>query len=232
MRGIAILMALCLLSACDVEQDPRPEADVPEISPAPSPRGVAPEVGAKRIQPVGGGASGMVCGDPRLIGSALPPISGAHPGCVVENPVSLESVAGVHLTGKVELNCEAAIALANWTDNRAKPAARELMSSPLVSMQTAGSYACRPRNNRRGAKLSEHAKGAAIDLTGFTLANGRTVTVTRGWRAGGAEQAFTRRLWSEACGPFGTVLGPAANRYHQDHFHFDTKRYRIGTWCR
>jgi len=28
------------------------------------------------------------------------------------------------------------------------------------------------------------------------------------------------------------VLGPEAARYHQDHFHFDTARYRSGSYCR
>jgi len=35
-----------------------------------------------------------------------------------------------------------------------------------------------------------------------------------------------------ACGPFGTVLGPNADRFHQDHFHFDTARHRSGPYCR
>jgi hypothetical protein len=41
-----------------------------------------------------------------------------------------------------------------------------------------------------------------------------------------------RRAHKTACGPFGTVLGPNADRYHQDHFHFDTARYRSGSYCR
>jgi hypothetical protein len=41
-----------------------------------------------------------------------------------------------------------------------------------------------------------------------------------------------RRMHRGACGPFGTVLGPEADRYHQDHFHFDTARYRSGSYCR
>jgi len=38
--------------------------------------------------------------------------------------------------------------------------------------------------------------------------------------------------WRAACGPFGTVLGPESNRFHRDHFHFDTARYRSGSYCR
>ena len=34
-------------------------------------------------------------------------------------------------------------------------------------------YACRSRNNVRGARLSEHAFGNALDVAGFKLANGR-----------------------------------------------------------
>jgi hypothetical protein len=28
------------------------------------------------------------------------------------------------------------------------------------------------------------------------------------------------------------VLGPNANSFHRDHFHFDTARYRSGSYCR
>ena len=41
-----------------------------------------------------------------------------------------------------------------------------------------------------------------------------------------------RRLHGGACGPFGTVLGPESDRFHQDHFHFDTASYRSGPYCR
>ena len=44
--------------------------------------------------------------------------------------------------------------------------------------------------------------------------------------------AQLRQMWRAACGPFGTVLGPEANRFHRDHFHFDTARYRSGSYCR
>jgi hypothetical protein len=90
---------------------------------------------------------------------------------------------------------------------------------------------CRTRNNKRGAKISEHGKGKAIDISGFTLDTGRTITVAGGWRTGQSRKALLR-AWRAACGPFGTVLGPNADRYHQDHFHMDTARHRGGNYCR
>lgn len=42
---------------------------------------------------------------------------------------------------------------------------------------------------------------------------------------------FLRRIWREACGPFGTVLGPEADAAHRDHFHFDAAERRA-PYCR
>ena len=41
-----------------------------------------------------------------------------------------------------------------------------------------------------------------------------------------------RKMHRTACGPFGTVLGPDSDRFHRDHFHFDTAKYRSGPFCR
>jgi hypothetical protein len=69
--------------------------------------------------------------------------------------------------------------------------------------------------------MSEHGFGNAIDLSEFTLASGRTVTVEGGWRGGPEERAFLRDLNRGACEHFSTVLGPRSDRHHQDHFHLD-----------
>ena len=80
-------------------------------------------------------------------------------------------------------------------------------------------------------RLSEHGKGRAIDISGLVLANGEVITVLKGWRQPG-ESKLLKTLHKAACGPFGTVLGPNSDRFHQDHFHFDTARYRSGAFCR
>jgi len=42
----------------------------------------------------------------------------------------------------------------------------------------------------------------------------------------GPKRLFLRALHKGACGVFGTVLGPEANRAHRDHFHLDAKTRR------
>jgi hypothetical protein len=79
--------------------------------------------------------------------------------------------------------------------------------------------------------LSEHSFGKAIDIAGIGLKSGREITVLTGWNSS-RDSAALRRMWRAACGPFGTVLGPNANRFHRDHFHFDTASYRSGSYCR
>lgn len=45
-----------------------------------------------------------------------------------------------------------------------------------------------------------------------------------------ASIAFLKRIHREACGLFGTVLGPTANDAHRDHLHFDMKA-RTKSFC-
>ena len=51
------------------------------------------------------------------------------------------------------------------------------------------------------------------------------------WRSGEYGKII-KAMHTSACGPFGTVLGPNADRYHQNHLHLDTARYRSGSYCR
>ena len=46
-----------------------------------------------------------------------------------------------------------------------------------------------------------------------------------------AEGAFLRAVHEDACGIFGTVLGPEANALHEDHFHLDMKARRRSAFC-
>ncbi|RMH50177.1 MAG: extensin family protein [Alphaproteobacteria bacterium] len=170
-----------------------------------------------------------MCDDPRLAGQTITRIASATPGCGIERPVRLSAVAGVRLDRPAIGDCRLASRLADWIERVARPAARGL-GSELVSIEVAASYACRPRNNRPGARLSEHARGRAIDIAAFGLADGRRITVLDGWR--GEARAFLARLHRRACGIFGTVLGPDSDRWHRNHFHFDVARYRMGSYCR
>lgn len=170
-----------------------------------------------------------LCSNPAILGEALPPIS--QGACGMENPVAVRYVAGVRLSTPATLNCRTATTLANWMADDAQNAVKKLRS-PISEITVFASYSCRTRNSRPGARLSEHAKGNAIDIGRFTLANGTELSVEDDWNAQGKEGAAIHALYESACGPFGTVLGPDSDSYHYNHFHLDTAEYRSGSYCR
>lgn len=175
-------------------------------------------------------AKGAVCGDVAIQGDVVGRVTGKLRGCGVENAVRVRSVAGVALSTGAVMDCGTANALKKWMESSAKPALSGNRGG-LKSIRVAAHYACRSRNNQRGAKISEHGKGRAIDISGFRFNDGTEVSVLKGWGARATGKAM-RQMHRGACGTFGTVLGPDANKYHRDHFHFDTARYRSGSYCR
>lgn len=175
-------------------------------------------------------AAGAICGDLSIQGEVVGAVPGRLSGCGVANAVRVSSVSGVRLSTKSTMDCGTARALKTWVDGSAKPALSG-KGGGLREIKVAAHYACRRRNNAKTGKISEHGKGRAIDISGFRLANGSDITVLKGWNARATSKAL-RRMHKDACGPFGTVLGPKANKFHLDHFHFDTARYRSGSYCR
>ena len=148
--------------------------------------------------------------------------------CGVTNAYRVTEAAGVKLSQPATIRLATAQQLHDWLRDRAIPIIGN-RGGGLVGIQVPSHYACRTRNSRRGARISEHAKGNAIDISAFTLADGTRITVL-GWR--GRDRRVLRRLHASACGPFGTVLGPDSDRFHQDHFHFDIADYRNGPYFR
>ena len=96
----------------------------------------------------------------------------------------------------------------------------------LVELKIAAHYMCRTRNNKKGAKISEHGRGKAVDVAAFVLASGKAFTVAANYNK------TLRRVHKAACGIFSTTLGPGSDGYHQDHIHLDTAGYRSGPYCR
>lgn len=175
-------------------------------------------------------AKGAVCGDLAIQGDTVGRVTGKIRGCGIEKAVRVRSVSGVALSTGAVMDCGTATALKRWMEGAAKPALSG-KGGGLKSVKVAAHYACRSRNNQRGAKLSEHGKGRAIDISAFRLQNGSEVSVLKGWNTKKYAKAM-RQMHRGACGPFGTVLGPNANKFHRDHFHFDTARYRSGSYCK
>lgn len=167
------------------------------------------------------GEVGAICGLPDLIGQAIGRISGERRGCGIANPVRVARVGGVKLSRPTTMDCPTAIALRYWVEVGLKPVLSEFDWEPR-RLEVVGGYICRTINNSPDGDISEHGRGRAIDITGIGLEGGYTVTVAEGWRRR-LEGQVLRRLHRAACGPFKTVLGPDADRFHQRHFHLDTK---------
>jgi len=170
-----------------------------------------------------------LCNDKRLVGERLETF-GSSKGCGISEPVRIREVSGIGLTASATVDCGTATALADWLDQVAKPAFKKT-GGGLDRIQVYASYSCRGRNNQSGAKLSEHGKGHAIDVGGFILTNGQVVTVLGDWGKGKAGQIL-KDIRRGACGIFHTVLGPGSDKYHSNHFHLDTARYRSGAYCK
>jgi hypothetical protein len=176
------------------------------------------------------GRRGTVCDDPRIQGQTIGPIAGRVQGCGVENPVRVTEVGGVRLSQAATIDCTTARALADWVDGTVKPTVGRL-GGGVAGLQVYAHYACRPRNNQRGARISEHGRGRAIDIGAIVLANGASISVLDHWRDDRLGPLL-KAMHRGACGRFGTVLGPQADRFHQNHLHLDTARNRSGAFCR
>ncbi|WP_245781249.1 extensin family protein [Celeribacter neptunius] len=204
--------------------------------PVPRPAGLSrqtsgPAYSQPAVAPVNASArAAALCGVRDIRGQKLGRIPGQIAGCGVTEPVQVTELAGVRLSRPAVVDCTTAKTLRNWVEKDAKPVIGRL-GGGLAELQVAASYACRPRNNQPGAKISEHGKGHAVDIAALRLRNGMVLSVQSGWNDP-VQGKLLRRLHSSACGPFGTVLGPESDRFHKDHFHFDTARYRSGSYCR
>lgn len=152
-------------------------------------------------------------------------------GCSTTNSVKLDGVGGDRnqftVTNLGVVACPLANSFAGWARYGVDRAAQQILGSPLVRIETMGSYAC--RNVAGTGRLSAHARAEAIDVAAFVLADGRRISVKSGWNAGQDEREFLRVIHTSACKRFGTVLGPDYNRAHQDHFHLE---YGKGSYCR
>jgi hypothetical protein len=120
------------------------------------------------------------------------------------------------------LDCPMIAALNNWVNDVVEPEAQARFNQRVVEIESFGTYSCRGINGDAGARLSEHAFGNAIDVSGFRLADGREISIMRDWPMGDPPtQAFLRDIHAGACSYFTTVLGPGYNFLHYNHFHLD-----------
>ncbi len=172
-----------------------------------------------------GGDVRAVCGSKSILG--VPEKSFSKGACGITNPVRVYAVDGIKLSTPALVNCQTAGALNNWVRQSARPNAA-FINKKLSELKVVASYACRNRNHKKGGKLSEHAKGNAVDIAGFKFTDGSDLSVKAAYYK---YKKYFQSVRRQACGPFGTVLGPGV-ALHDDHFHFDTASYRSGPYCK
>jgi hypothetical protein len=145
-------------------------------------------------------------------------------GCGFDNAVRVTRGA-VAFNDGFAASCPLAVAWAMFEGHVLQPSARRHFGQDAARVLHLGSYACRNINHGLRGRRSEHARANAIDVSGFSLADGTRITVAQDWH-GGAKAAFLRDVRDGACRFFDVVLGPDYNAAHRDHFHFDMGRYR------
>jgi hypothetical protein len=212
---------------------PRPRPEKPAEAPQPAPETSTPAAVPKEDPPT---ETPHEPAEPRIYqvacpalldgqveAKALPPIADGQ--CRAQSPLSLTGVLVngrmLPVSGGVVTDCGMASALPEWVsevDNYLK--ARE--KTELTELVVGTSYMCRNVNNASEGNLSFHGFADALDVVGFKLKDGRTVTVEADWGNATSEDGrLIRFAHDAACGHFTTTLGPEANALHHDHFHID-----------
>lgn len=127
------------------------------------------------------------------------------------------------------LRCAMAEAVADWLRIDVGLATADL-GAQLAAVNDVDSYDCRGRNRVAGAKLSEHGKGNAIDISSIKLKTGAVLALTDPK----VPRSFREQMRGLACARFTTVLGPGSDGYHEEHIHLDIAErshgYRICQW--
>ncbi|MET0747333.1 MAG: extensin family protein [Rhizobium sp.] len=145
-------------------------------------------------------------------------------GCGIDKPISLsEALPGVKFKPEGTMRCEAALALSHWMKDSVIPAGEVALkdAGPITTINQASTYICRLRNSATTGKISEHARGNAIDVASFTFKDGTTVEVQPRKEDSTLAGAFQRAVSATGCLYFRTVLDPESDAAHEHHFHMD-----------
>lgn len=135
----------------------------------------------------------------------------------------------VALSSSFLASCRLAVSFALFEHHALQPAAQAVYGQGVSRVDHLGSFACRNVYSRENGRLSQHASANALDIAGFRLADGRTVSVFKDWPKDNQDARFLRQVRDGACDTFSVVLSPDYNAAHRNHFHVD-----VGSWwlCR
>jgi hypothetical protein len=166
-----------------------------------------------------------VLGDSSVVHRAVPSRP-ASEGCGLSNGVDVTR-SGIVFNRGFTATCPVAVSWAMLETHVLRPAAQEYFGQDIARVTHLGTYACRNINGHDRGRRSEHATANAIDISGFTLADGRRISVESDWAGRDPRKAdFLKAVRDGACRFFDVVLSPAYNKAHHDHFHFDMGSYR------
>lgn len=150
-------------------------------------------------------------------------------GQITISAIKLRDGRQVALRPAALIRCETAEAVADWVREELAPATESY--SGIARVEVAASYHCRPRNNIRGALMSEHGRANAIDVRALVMNDGRRFGVD----LPETPIKLLTDLRRGACARFTTVLGPGSDGYHENHFHLDLAQrrggYRLCQWA-
>ena len=158
----------------------------------------------------------------------IPTISKGR-SCGIAYPIELQALSGgIQIRPAARVNCQITEAFAKWVKNELAPSARLRYLSGVRSIHQMSSYSCRTMNSQRGAAMSEHAKGNAIDVGKIVLNSGKEILIRRKGFFAFREKGLLKAVRTDSCKYFTTVLGPGSDRFHKDHFHFDLRMRKSG----
>lgn len=151
-------------------------------------------------------------------------------GCGIDRPMEVTTIGGgLALLPPGTMRCQTAVNLARWTRDVVIPMLKKARpAEKLAAVDQASAYICRKRNGAKTGKISEHARGTAIDIAGFTFQSGKTFTIAPREEEPTLNGAFQRSIAAAACLYFSTVLDPGSDAAHETHLHLDTLKRRGG----
>jgi hypothetical protein len=107
-----------------------------------------------------------------------------HGICGAPAPILVRSIGSdpkVEIDPPATVTCPLAAALSNWLSKTVQPEAKAVLSTQVVKLRNATSYACRNRYGAANTPLSEHALANALDVSEFVFATGERITVLESW---------------------------------------------------